>query len=75
MSYQSEDPEYTSSVIWAMAEARGKVPRGAKDHYHPIERAAITRGEEAVRNRVESADQAEAELRAAEAEYFSLNGR
>jgi len=49
-------------------------PRGVKDHYHPIERAALTRREEDLRQAQGAADQAEAAFRAAAIDYESLTG-
>jgi len=54
-----------------MAEARGKTPACVKDHYHPIERAALTRREEDLRQAQGAADQAEAAFRAAAIDYES----
>jgi hypothetical protein len=77
-SYQAsgdEDPEYTSSVIWALATARGRRPHGVKDDFDPLTRAELDRGDEALRVLFQRAADAEAAADAAEAQHRSLTGR
>jgi hypothetical protein len=70
----SDTPEYTSSVIWALAVARGRRPRGVKDDFDPLTRAELDRGDEALKVLFKRAEAAEAAADAAEAQHRSLTG-